>query len=1219
MIANFDFETHGNELVKYFLDYIIEKKLEKLDDDEYSIHIPIHRALTMFLSRYALFMHTKLNTSLTNNLKVILFTYYNTLENVKFSDFLFEIYKDVFRTIGFIHSIYAKYWIAYGEDCQYYFDIYYFRGDLMCSCDFGLIKLLLGLSPDISDLGISFKRIFELLMSVGSKNYLDIINNKDDNNKDKLNMLILRNFEFITQLLRENDFIADLTFISHKILKNNKITDNLFESLYGRSNDDKDINDNNINKSNKHDINVNNNNKDTIDNRKSFIENLKKRLAHIIFGMNNSGSFSDIQGHLPDWITSHFKTEFEDQIQSICTMSVSNLKAHNFGLKKEYLTNIDLAYYKNQREKSESERNILEKYNTVLNIFNTPAQYSFDLTLLKEINSNFYYNIITSNFFFTLLNKLLENFTTKKNVLESIIITIYKILKLVFVFYTTFTECLNERVKLLLDNAITEIKDILNSSSKSTNIASDNLDKITESFEYSFKLYENIKNNNSKLGDIGSSNDKIIIDQLDLTNKKSSNKNINEVKKSKAQLMKEKLIREFKDKSEKVNKGIEPEMLPDNDLCMTKSDSNLDTLDKNDEIQCCVCLMPMDKVNQDNNIFGKIGLKTKSKLKMHINKKNLNYQYTRFTNEYNTALKNKPELLEEKRNELNETLHENSVDDSSTVIYSCNHYIHFNCYNNFISKNLLVNFKFAFLCPMCKTLSNTLIPIFDKNEYETDISLLTFAEINSIMQSKDNFKFKIKELNNSKPDIKLQMIINLFEQIFNCRFVFTKDSIDVDNSIRLYENFEEFFTDGILFMGITGISRFLRNLNMLKEIITSARILLNYGILNRKHLVLKFSSLYLSLYNKNEESQSIVDIISNNMLTNIFDEILMLYVLLLDTSEQNYLNLLIYHITPFLLLKHVIAIFAVKSNFTISKENINDYFDKINTIWDVLSLNDRSRIKELYLPYLRKLVFIKILFGGLNDKDVVDKINNVRSSGVETEFSYYCGLLTIPDDLTKIIKLDSSYGYSYPSFWKNRANCEEVFNNILKEYKECLVNETYLIDPFALLDYKINSQFEFINLPNDLLALSQYYGKIDCKQCESKDTNSKLSGLVCLLCGLKICYSNTCCFTFKGNKKIEEHISHAKECNAGNCCYIQINNGKIIMIIQNKVLDSGLYAYRNKFGESMKYKNKISSDFVLDKDGLKSIYDDFISIKLSKYYKKLLTSRNINLGFDFII
>jgi len=73
------------------------------------------------------------------------------------------------------------------------------------------------------------------------------------------------------------------------------------------------------------------------------------------------------------------------------------------------------------------------------------------------------------------------------------------------------------------------------------------------------------------------------------------------------------------------------------------------------------------------------------------------------------------------------------------------------------------------------------------------------------------------------------------------------------------------------------------------------------------------------------------------------------------------------------------------------------------------------------------------------------------------------------------------------------------------------------------------------------------------------------------------------------------------------------------MIIQNKVLDSGLYAYRNKFGESMKYKNKISSDFVLDKDGLKSIYDDFISIKLSKYYKKLLTSRNINLGFDFII
>ncbi len=224
------------------------------------------------------------------------------------------------------------------------------------------------------------------------------------------------------------------------------------------------------------------------------------------------------------------------------------MKAYNFKVKKEYLKEIDLSYYKNTQERSKCERDIIEVYSSDnINIFNTNPNFTFDISLIKEINENFFYNVINSHFFFTLFNKLLENYTSKKNTLENIQINIYKIYALIFSFYLKENQALSERVISLLDNLISEVKEILNLPS---NLSANNANIIKENLKLLFKSF--VKQKNALKGIEDSSGN---IEEKDT---KSSSKEGNmDAAKLKAKLKKEELMKAFKKKTEKVNKEIE--------------------------------------------------------------------------------------------------------------------------------------------------------------------------------------------------------------------------------------------------------------------------------------------------------------------------------------------------------------------------------------------------------------------------------------------------------------------------------------------------------------------------------------------------------------------------------------------------------------------------------------------------------------------------------------
>ncbi len=371
------------------------------------------------------------------------------------------------------------------------------------------------------------------------------------------------------------------------------------------------------------------------------------------------------------------------------------------------------------------------------------------------------------------------------------------------------------------------------------------------------------------------------------------------------------------------------------------------------------------------------------------------------------------------------------------------------------------------------------------------------------------------------------MIINLFEQMKVCKFIFKKEDVTIDDYDKLFKECKKFFRDSLIFMEVTGVKGYLRNLNLLKEMINAVRVVIDYVIIKRGALIEKFNSMVFTLIRLEEKSEfnkNIYELLSSKNLAEAFNEILMLYVLLLNPSELTYLNILFYHIFPYLILRQVIFSLYRDFDFDVNGKSLKENLIEIKQLSEAVE-NEKENLKEPLLPYLRKR---QVNLRGQTDESLIDKILNMRNFDITTEYSYFCGFLNIPDEIEKIVKIGSMEGYDYPSFWKNPIGYTELEDNfqfLLYEYSLEVAKIKDFNEYNLLVDLKTTPQLEFINLPSDVLALSVYYAKIDCKKCEKENKNN---GVVCLLCGLKVCYGEKCCMIYMNNKSYLETVSHSK-------------------------------------------------------------------------------------------
>ena len=226
-ISIFNFES--NNLVKEVFQFFSKKINNKkyiLEPQEYSFHIPIYRAFSIFLNRYCFYYANKNNSDLLQGLNSAIKLMSNHKECFKI------MIESIYKVFGFITACGEEFFNYYGENMIQYEYIYYYNYQFIYR-DFSLMKYLLAIRENGKY--FSFDRILNLCQVEDSnkpleENILRGIKMKNpniwlnDQNKKylKFSGKILR---IILNILRNNTCLIWNLGASYSILKTNKIED----------------------------------------------------------------------------------------------------------------------------------------------------------------------------------------------------------------------------------------------------------------------------------------------------------------------------------------------------------------------------------------------------------------------------------------------------------------------------------------------------------------------------------------------------------------------------------------------------------------------------------------------------------------------------------------------------------------------------------------------------------------------------------------------------------------------------------------------------------------------------------------------------------------------------------------------------------------------------------------------------------------------------------
>jgi len=416
-IFDFNHKKKADEVLFYILDLLLinKTKYKNLDYDEFSFHIPLQRAFSIFFNRYCLSNFFKFKINISIAAISLISNYYKSRKNLLVNnycetDLVFEILDPTIKCVGWINSIQAKYWTYFGENMYYYSQIYYSIKvhEIFYLADFSLIKILLSLEfgsenniPEylLSNLDVMDSSLYlypntksNINSSNNYNNSSNNLNSKDNEYPDielKGDNYLYLNIYTLIHLLRNDTYLLDLAFYSNDTLLKNKICDELLLKLFHYEQNKR---------------------------KNNYLEILKTRLLHIIVSkeniITNNLTNSEIIKSLPGWIETHLKEEANFILKEICTQTILNNRTFTYRLKKEYYKVIDFFFYIDPKKRKNVENFVVLNRSSELSLINTPY-----------INSNFFnrnteFNFTLNMFATDILNNLtsvLKTYLLKKN------------------------------------------------------------------------------------------------------------------------------------------------------------------------------------------------------------------------------------------------------------------------------------------------------------------------------------------------------------------------------------------------------------------------------------------------------------------------------------------------------------------------------------------------------------------------------------------------------------------------------------------------------------------------------------------------------------------------------------------------------------------------------------------------------------------------------------
>jgi hypothetical protein len=1030
--------TKSDDILFYLIDTIrSNERYIQLADNQFSFHISLNRALAIFLLRYAYFISN--NSDLHMGVKQILLKYYyhlfsnkeqselSELSQYTYENLLSDILKNTLKYLGFINSIHANYWVNYGENMLYFHHFYYIN-EIFYLSDFSLLKMILSQDSQGTVLSLqnfltqtclinSYEKVLQTLIS--KKEYIETEDNKAAT-------LFAKNLETFVHLCKTDIYLLDLLAYSLERIKGNKNEDQLLNIVYQED-------------------------------KKHLLETLKIRLIHSILYKENNIYYSEIKKSLPYYIKELFtEQEIESILNEICDkMKNKNNKPVSFKLKNEYISEFDVAFTMEGGKKTNAQKYLMEFKKNDISLINTSKILT--LTSIKSIDYYFLLNFSNNEDNMNLCRNLLYVFFSKAIHNHNYIPPIK------LVFHLMKIMCIIN-VELNLSNNDKSLVDLLKQCSES----------FTD---------EHMKNACSYLHNLMKSKFTITDDIIIDLNPGKVLIHQSEIRKNKAKAVRERLFKKFQTRTYNIKKrlglikDVKDSNITQSTMDITES-SVLEMADSNflvnlnlpfpkmkEEkcLECVYCHIQMNTSEFFSKPFGRIGIVSSSSFLYNSKLQTMKKEYEKIVkqNEESNILTN--HLLGNENSyllkELMLTFKRSKPELKKSLRFTtCNHAIHFSCYQSLVVKfNYEGKHDIIFVCPFCKTISNTFIPHIDFNSlalkevdnYENSLLKgITFAELFSFYKEILSRQSTEKEINLNMFQLWNQDFsgletstlvgVSLFiekivgEQLKES-FLIKDFSKKQENQLKYYEAMKLFFINSLSLFdtSLTNEDSVQKQLSILKEYVLSLRLLIKSKLIDPQIFFKRLLEI-LFYHNTNyvcEEQFSYN--IETDKVSIIFSEVIFLILVLFDDSEFHYLNIIFKHLLPLLAIQYFVLETFIAFNFKTTKQNFEEKFIFSNFLYVINNPEMEERLKGFLNFYLKKIVLVKDLF-----KDKLPYISK-ETSNISSTFNFYItqlGFTTLQD----LLKKDENM---YPSFWTFREDITEITTSLFNRFYESKLKE----------------------------------------------------------------------------------------------------------------------------------------------------------------------------------
>ena len=1181
-VSIFNFES--NNLVKEVFQYFSKKinnKKNILQEKEYSFHIPIFRAFSIFLNRYCFFYAYKNNSDILQGLNSAIKIMPNHKECFKI------MIENIYKVFGYVTACGEEFFNYYGENMVEYEYLYYYNNQFIFR-DFCLMKYLLAYKENQDY--FSFDKILKLCQVEDSNKPLEenILKGQKMISPDKwLNEQNKKYLKFsgkilriILNILRNNTCLIWNLGASYSMLKANKNEDKLLKNII---------------------------NKD----KENFIELTKELIINQTFIKENLAYYTDVYDYIFLCLKEILGEKIvEELILSMTNKTLTNEKKAKFSIKDEYLKYLDLNYIIYPRFKSTVEKYITDFKKSQVSIFNThfyPVN-KFEDKLTNENYKQIYFNEENFDFLFRFTAFILQRegyFCLNEfflSVLLNYLSTFFCLENEQFIFFReTINNTIYQLIKVLEKNNLTD--DVQKSYCRFI------IEKIAEHD----RIYTISFEGNKEESTPNNQNNNKIIDNNKINESNEPKKEIivQPVKKNAKMSMKDRMKNKFKKKNENISNKLGIDKIK-----IEKKKSNE---------ACIYCLKPID-TDDIKKPYGKIG----------------DFLYDNFlSNAFFQVIRKEYKKHYDADLKLCafDSLYYQPLERKNIRIISCNHYIHFSCHFEAFMKSNLKNSLNIFQCPLCHKFSETFIPILDLYTEEETYGSFKGYKLNyvykfgsqnlKIYESREKvlkenskkFLDILEDKGNKKQDSEKEFnLLDIPTYDLNEIILLEKSSkLDIDNfkknypdlinackhivegfiGMKLFVNhvdlesglFKTLMTNLLIIFSIQyrDLLDFFENVddrktsvNLWKNLLLSMRLLIKLKIIDEEFYFCK-------LFNSLEELKTLVfdrslnELINNDGLRLKLCILLFLLALLFDYEEiDGYEKYIIYIALPIFgfgfFFKDIYfknSFSFVKDNFvnSLTEEKLYGFFSKDKSLNNILS----HVLKHILITTLlikNEVDFDKV---SLEINDMLDLLN----------LSYLKDktFLEIMDYLDKSIMLDSlnEKNNNIPEVFKPKNNYKVSLKIFLNEHLENAKKDKCdkVLSP-SLFGSCLPIVYNFIDLPESAIDFEYEVYNKTCEVCKAKGKNS----LICLDCGKKVCDSRKC-LTKINEISMPGFIAHCKTCGGGRSAFLQTYDCSVLFVSNRVVFKKFIPFYVNKFGEGIT-KSSFGKEFKLSKDEVKN-------------------------------